>query len=116
TQGDTTFSGAEVADARGRVFWPTDQADCSLSASAQPGYAWHTTYCFDLPRDALTGATVRLARGDQSEEHAGQRRDAVAVVDLGISKERADELWEATETVSPEAPGYATASAGGSEG
>ena len=116
TQGETTFSGAEVTDAQGRRFWPTDQADCSLSASAQPGYAWRATYCFDVPRDALEGATVRLARGDQAEEHAGQRRDAVAVVDLDISGQQADELWEAAETVSPEEPGYVPASAGGSEG
>jgi hypothetical protein len=116
TQGDTYFSGAEVTDTQGRRFWPTDQAGCSFTARAQPGYAWHTTYCFDVPRDALEGATVRLARGDQNEEHAGQRRDAVAVFDLGISAQEADELWEATETVSPEEPGYAPASAGGSEG
>jgi hypothetical protein len=116
TQGETTFSGAEVTDTQGRRFWPTDQAGCSILASAQPGYAWRTTYCFDVPRDALAGATVRLARGDQKEEHAGQRRDAVAVVDLGITASEADELWEAAETVSPEEPGYAAASAGGGEG
>jgi hypothetical protein len=116
TQGETTFVGAEVTDAQGRRFWPTDQAGCSILAKAQPGYAWRATYCFDVPREALDGATVRLARGDQGEEHAGQRRDAVAVVDLGISGQEADELWEATETVSPQEPGYAPASAGGSEG
>jgi hypothetical protein len=116
TQGATSFHGAEITDAQGRRFWPTNLAGCSTSASAQPGFAWRTTYCFDVPRDALAGATVRLARGDQNEEHAGQRRDAVGVVDLGISAQRADELWEATETVSAEAPGYASASAGGGEG
>lgn len=116
TQGETTFSGAEITDEQGRRFWPSTRGGCSTSASAQPGYAWRATYCFDVPRDALEGATVRLARGDQTEEHAGQRRDAVAVVDLGITPGRADQLWEATETVSPEAPGYATASTGGSDG
>jgi hypothetical protein len=116
TQGDTSFSGAEITDQQGRRFWPTNLAGCSTSASAQPGYAWRTTYCFDVPRDALAGATVRLARGDQSEDHADQRRDAVAVVDLGITESEVDTLWEAEETVSPEEPGYAPASAGGSEG
>jgi hypothetical protein len=116
TQGQTSFSGAEVTDRQGRRFWPTNLAGCSSSASAQPGYAWRTTYCFDVPRDALAGATVRLARGGQSEDHAGQRRDAVAVIDLGITPSEVDTLWEAEETVSPEAPGYAPASAGGSEG
>jgi hypothetical protein len=116
TQGETTFSGAEITDEQGRRFWPSTRGGCSTSASAQPGYAWRTTYCFDVPRDALEGATVRLARGDQTEEHAGQRRDAVAVIDLGITRSRADQLWEATETVSPEEPGYAPASEGGGEG
>lgn len=114
-QGETRFSGAEVTDEQGRRFWPSTRGGCSVSASAQPGYAWRTTYCFDVPRDALAGATVRLARGSQVEDHAGQRRDAVAVVDLGLSAQEADELWEATETVSPEEPGYATASTGGNE-
>ncbi|MFI9487643.1 hypothetical protein ACIG47_14735 [Promicromonospora sp. NPDC052451] len=116
TQGLTTFVGAEVTDAEGRRFWPANLADCTTAPKAQPGYAWRATYCFDVPRDALAGATVRLARGDQAEEHAGQRRDAVAVVDLGITGGEADELWEATETVSPEMEGYATASPGGDEG
>jgi hypothetical protein len=116
TQGETHFSGAEITDRQGRRFWPTTRGGCSTSASAQPGYAWRTTYCFDVPRDALEGATVRLARGADDEDHADQRRDAVAVVDLGITASEADQLWEATETVSPEAPGHAPASAGGSEG
>jgi hypothetical protein len=116
TQGETSFSGAEITDRQDRRFWPTNLAGCSTSASAQPGYAWHTTYCFDVPRDALAGATVRLARGGHSEDYAGQRRDAVAIIDLGITASEAEALWEAEETVSPEAPGYAPASAGGSEG
>jgi hypothetical protein len=116
TQGETHFSGAEITDRQGRRFWATNAAECSATAAAQPGYAWRTTYCFDVPRDALEGATVRLARGDDDEDHADQRRDAVAVVDLGITAREADQLWETTETVSPEAPGYAPASAGGSEG
>lgn len=115
TQGATSFVGAEITDTEGRTFWPTDQAGCSTSAKAQPGYAWHVTYCFDVPRDALAGATVRLARGGQTEEHAGQRRDAAGVVDLGISAADAKELWAATETVTTESPGYATARAEGSE-
>jgi hypothetical protein len=116
TQGATAFRGAEITDSEGRLFWPTDQAGCSTTANAQPGYAWHVTYCFDVPRDALAGATVRLARGGQGEEHADQRRDAVGVVDLGISVQDANELWEATDTVTTETPGYATASTEGDEG
>lgn len=116
TQGATGFHGAEVTDTQGRRFWPTDQAECASSTNAQPGYSWRATYCFDVPKEALAGATVRLARGDQKEEHAGQRRDAVAVVDLGISREEADTLWEASETVTTEEPGYPAASTGGSAG
>lgn len=115
TQGETAFSGAEVIDTQGRRFWPASHGSCSISPSAQPGYAWRATYCFDVPRDALAGATVRLARGSQTEEHGGQRRDAVAMVDLGISRQQGDTLWEATETVSPETPGYPSASTGGNE-
>lgn len=116
TQGATIFSGAEITDSEGRRFWPSDQAECTSTVNAQPGYSWRATYCFDVPKEALAGATVRLARGDQKEEHAGQRRDAVAVIDLGISPEEADTLWEATETVTTEAPGYPAAATGGSEG
>jgi hypothetical protein len=116
TQGATVFLGAEVTDTQGRRFWPTNQAECASTVNADPGYSMRATYCFDVPRAALAGATVRLARGDQKEEYAGQRRDAVAVIDLGISREEADTLWEATETVTTEPPGFASATTGGSEG
>ena len=115
TQGKTTFSGAEVTDTQGRRFWPASHAGCAPSATSQPGYSWHATYCFDVPRDALAGATVRLARGDQAEEHAGQRRDAVGVVDLGITQGDVPKLWDATETVTPNEAGLVSASTGGSE-
>ncbi|GGM13403.1 hypothetical protein ACFQBY_06365 [Promicromonospora citrea] len=108
TQQATTFAGAEITDARGRRYWPAALGDCAVSVSTQPGYAWHATYCFDVPQEALAGATVRLARGSQSEEYAEQRRDAVAVVGLGITADEAPALWEATETVTPEPQGFAT--------
>lgn len=118
TQQATTFAGAEISDTRGRRYWPAALGDCAGSASAEPGYAWRATYCFDVPQEALAGATVRLARGSQSEDHAEQRRDAVAVVDLGITAGEAPALWEAAETVTPEPQGFATpaATAEGGEG
>lgn len=116
TQGETAFNGAEVTDPRGRLFWPAGNAGCATSAKSQPGYSWHATYCFDVPKDALAGATVRLARGTQTEEYAGQRRDAVAVVDLGITQDEAAQLWETKETVTPDAQDYAPVGAGGGEG
>ncbi|MCP2264913.1 DUF4352 domain-containing protein [Promicromonospora thailandica] len=112
TRTQTTFAGAEVTDSQGRRFWPSALGDCAASATSQPGYAWRATYCFDVPEDALAGATVRLARGSQSEEHAEQRRDAVAVVDLGITAGAARTLWDAAETVRPEPQGFAVPGAG----
>lgn len=106
TQGKTQFTGAEITDTEGRVFWPTTRGGCSKGDGAQPGYGWRLTYCFDVPRDALAGATIRLARGSQFEHHAGQRRDAVAVVDLGITPQDVDALWDATATISPDSPWF----------
>ncbi|MCF4122663.1 DUF4352 domain-containing protein [Antribacter sp. KLBMP9083] len=111
TDGYIVFAGAEVIDAEGRSFWATSRGGCAKGTNSQPGYAWRATYCFDVPRDALAGATLRLARGTHGEDDAGQRRDAVAVVDLGIGQHDVNELWDATEKISIEMPGFASAPA-----
>ncbi|WP_125773764.1 hypothetical protein [Antribacter gilvus] len=116
TEGETYFAGAEVVDSQGRTHWPTSRGGCTEGTGSQPGYAWRTTYCFDVPRDALAGATVRLARGTHvHDDQAGQRRDAVAVVDLGITRQEADELWEATDEIDVDAPGFASATTNADE-
>ncbi|GAB3165857.1 hypothetical protein GCM10027059_24010 [Myceligenerans halotolerans] len=85
---DRTLSigGAELVDAEGRIHAATDRSGCATATKASPAYGQRITYCFDVVPDALDGAQVRLGRGADGEDGAFQRRDAVAVVDLGLDR------------------------------
>ncbi|MBL0886845.1 hypothetical protein [Myceligenerans indicum] len=80
--------GAELVDSRERVHAATDRSGCATATTAVPAYRQRISYCFDVPPDALDGAQLRLGRGGDGEEGAFQRRDAVAVVGLGLGLDR----------------------------
>lgn len=78
------IGGAELVDAEDRSHKATSRAGCPIGAAAHPAYPQRVTYCFDVAKDVLDdGLLLRLGRGAEGEEGAYQRRDAVAVVDLG---------------------------------
>ncbi|MBE1878667.1 hypothetical protein [Myceligenerans pegani] len=90
---DRTLSigGAELVDAQERTHAATSRSGCATATTAVPAYGQRITYCFDVVPDALDGAQVRLGRGGDGEDGAFQRRDAVAVVDLGLDRASLEE-------------------------
>lgn len=85
TREDTRFLGVELRDRTGRRFAPTTRgATCPESTLAPAGVPWYAVFCFDVPRDALSGMTLQVARGDYAVNGSGQRRDDQALIDLRI--------------------------------
>lgn len=99
TRQTTQFLGVEVVDGEGRRYEPASRAACSSSSAAPAGMDQDAVYCFDVPRDALEDARFRIARGVAWEDQSGQRRDAAALVDLGLGPATAGRLWEAADTL-----------------
>ncbi|MCF4122667.1 DUF4352 domain-containing protein [Antribacter sp. KLBMP9083] len=99
TRETTQFLGVEVVDGEGRLYEPADRAECSSSSDAPAGVDLDAVYCFDLPKDALEGARFRIGRGVAHSDHSGQRRDAVALVDLGLDPATAGRLWDAEDVL-----------------
>ncbi|GAB4084541.1 hypothetical protein GCM10028784_11710 [Myceligenerans cantabricum] len=79
------IGGAELVDDSELAYFGTDRGGCAKSGTAVPAYPQRITFCFDVPAEAVAGAQVRLGRGSQGSSGAFQQRDAVAVVDLGLS-------------------------------
>jgi len=82
-----------VIDARGRVFGVGPRSSFNI-LHATPKVPWHVRAAFEMPTGDLAGATLRLSPLDDDE-----RRDDVAVVDLGIDEDRAAELDGLTDIV-----------------
>ena len=102
----TSLQGLYLLDGAGRRYAPTDRgAGCSKGTQAPTGLPWYLMVCFDLPRRALEGATIVVARGEYGVNGSGQRRDDQARIVLGIDAARADRLWAATGSFEPDFPG-----------
>ncbi|MBO0608960.1 hypothetical protein [Myceligenerans salitolerans] len=110
-----SIGGAELVDAEERTHAATDRSGCATATSAAPAYGQRITYCFDVAPDALEGAHVRLGRGGEGESGAFQRRDAVAVVDLGLDEAALDEAG-AGEALRVEGPAPVVDARPGTEG
>lgn len=94
------FGSAYVRGADGRLFGASDNAECTSSESAPnlpSGLRFFARYCFDLPRDALAGSTLVLARGEGVNQGSEWRRDGVAEFDLGIGADDVAALWDAED-------------------
>ncbi|MFT4286286.1 hypothetical protein [Nocardioides sp.] len=81
-----------VVDARGRIFETDPRSDFNI-LQATPKVPWHVRAAFELPAGDLAGATLRISPAEDD------RRDDVAVVDLGIDDDRAAELDGLTDIV-----------------
>jgi hypothetical protein len=91
----TAFGGGywRVVDREGRVF-DVDQRAGFLVQDATPKVPWHLRVAFGLPKGDLAGTTLRL-----SADEVDERRDDVAVIDLGIDAAQAARLDTLTDLV-----------------
>lgn len=89
---------ATLIDAAGRHHFTTDRAqDCVTNGALPTALTWSGSFCFDVEKSALDGATLLVHRGDFGDEGDGFRRDDVARIDLGT--DNTDTLWAQTATV-----------------
>ena len=101
-----TLLGVELVDGAGRRYAASDRGSaCPANTTAPAGVPWFARFCFDVPRRALAGAHLRIAKGDYGVNGSGQRRDDLADVDLGIDRGRAARLWADDLTFDSARPG-----------
>lgn len=80
----THVGGAVLIDEQDREHRSTQRGGCQTSGGVPPAYAQHMTYCFDVTEETLEGARLRFGRGGDEGGGSFQRRDAVAVVPVGL--------------------------------
>jgi hypothetical protein len=82
-----------VVDAEGRTFVTDARTGYSLG-TATPKVPWHVRVAFELPTGDLVGTTLRV-----SPRALDERREDVAVIDLGVDDDHAAELETLTDLV-----------------
>ena len=80
----TTFLGSYLVDEDGREYRASAKAECAHLLTSGTGVPTYGVYCFDVPTDRLAGLRLQLGRG--SLIYSTFQGDAVADVDLGITK------------------------------
>jgi hypothetical protein len=85
--------GISLEDASGRTFFSDPQWGYNLG-SAPTGVPWRMRIPFEVPQDALQGATLVFSRSALDD-----RRDDVARIDLGIGAGDLPRLWNTHETI-----------------
>lgn len=91
--------GIWLHDGRGRTFAADPRSGYSW-VPAPTGVRWRVRIPFEIPEDALAGATMKWARNTKDD-----RRDDVAEVDLGIDTGDAGQLWRTDATIEITEPG-----------
>jgi hypothetical protein len=103
----TDLAGISLTDSHGRRFVPTDRGTaCAVRTTAPTGLPWYAVFCFDVPRSALEGARLVVARGDYEVNGSGQRRDDQARIDLGVDGKDVGGLWDADLAYRGQLPGF----------
>jgi hypothetical protein len=94
--------GISLQDGNGRSFGIDPRTGYSW-VSAPTGVPWQVRIPFEVPEDALRGATLVLSRtaGDD-------RRDDVARIDLGIGSDDVARLWATQDTIEVPQAGMGT--------
>lgn len=88
------FLGLELWDSHGRRFDPTTRgSSCPQNLAGLTGIRMYAMACFDIPRSAVAGARFRFSLGGYGVNGSDQRRDDLAEIDLGITKDEAKKLW-----------------------
>ena len=85
--------GISLEDASGRGFL-SDSRSGSGPVYAPTGVPWRVRVAFEVPEDALQGATLVFSRSVDDD-----RRDDVARIDLGIGPGDLPRLWGTQETI-----------------
>jgi hypothetical protein len=85
--------GVSLEDDRGRRFVSDGRSGYSW-VSAPTGVPWRVRIPFEVPQDALQGATLVFSRSADDD-----RRDDVARIDLGIEAGDVAALWDTRETI-----------------
>lgn len=97
TEENTSITFAEMRDDEGRV-WGLEGRNSNDCVDSPPGLAAHCTVYVEVPPDALPTLSVRLARLSRDT-----RFDAVAEVDLGLTRADAATFAAAPTYVVPSA-------------
>ena len=85
--------GISLDDARGRSFLSDSRSGFS-AVYAPTGVPWRLRIPFEVPRDALQGATLVFSRTATDD-----RRDDVARIDLDIGRDEVARLWDTQGTI-----------------
>ena len=94
--------GISLQDAHGRTFRIDPRSGYGWE-SAPTGVTWRVEVPFELPKDALQGATLVFSRSGIDD-----RRDDVARIDLGIGPSEVARLWDTQDTIEVRQAGMGT--------
>lgn len=94
--------GITLEDGRGRTFDVDPRSGYGWEA-APTGVPWRVHVPFEVPQDALAGATLVFSRNALDS-----RRDDVARIDLGISPEDVAALWNTDQVIEIPSAGMAS--------
>ena len=84
---------ASLQDSSGRIFRIDPRSGYDWS-SAPTGVRWRAQVPFEVPEDALQGATLVFSRNANDD-----RRDDVARIDLGIGPDDVAALWNTQQVI-----------------
>jgi hypothetical protein len=90
---ELAVSSWRVVDAQGRTF-ATDARSGFRIEHATPKVPWHVRVAFELPTGDLAGTTLRVSPYETDE-----RREDVAMIDLGVDEEQGAQLETLTDLV-----------------
>ncbi|WP_119697767.1 hypothetical protein [Microbacterium halotolerans] len=91
------LGGLRLRGADGTIYRPagSSRTGCSDATSIATGLPTYWMACFEIPDDAVRGATMLLGRGDP--ESGLDRREQRAEIDLELDEERAEALTAASD-------------------
>lgn len=96
----TSMAGFFLVDANDRRWIASTRGpECATSVNLSTGVRHWASICFDVPKEALTGAQLMATRGVWDSHEAQFRRDDVARVDLGIARSEVEALWARKDAV-----------------
>lgn len=96
----TVMAGFFLVDAKDRRWIASTRGpECASSTHLATGVRHYASICFDIPKQALTGARLMATRGSWDSHESEFRRDDVARIDLGIKASDVDRLWDQKDAV-----------------
>ncbi|MDT0212884.1 hypothetical protein Q9R29_03200 [Rothia sp. ARF10] len=100
TRAPVFMAGFFLVDGRDhRWISSTRGSECVTNAKLSTGVRHYASFCFDVPKRALSGARLVATRGTWTSHESELRRDDLADVDLAIKASDVDALWAGTDPV-----------------